>query len=700
MTKIDVGLDTCTDDQQIHTKNSIHIPQISSKTQNLSNNSDNDNIKVIKAVKTNFASAKTATKDERHNKVLQKYERSLKRVESSAPDYVIESAKRNTEDEPAALHGLTPFPQPIPIDDASPTGLADSFPPWLLNPIKVSPQITADFEEFGLESHVIKALKKRGFSKAFAIQLAAFKLLLPRPNIEKRDVVISAATGSGKTFSYVLPMVEESSRHQVTKLRGIVILPTRELVSQAKHVAETCAEAFAKSDKRKLVKICTAIGNQTLKSEQQCLIEQEEIYNLEKYERQLSEVELSWKKSDDLDGGIESILDINSLPSIPGYVKEFRMKVDILICTPGRLVEHLKSSPGFSLKDLKWLIIDEADKLLDQSFQQWLPLVMSKIGPPHKTLSRENRIRKVILSATMTSDLSQLIHLKLYRPCLVLLEANCIKSNQTHDEIQKFILPSSLLETGVKVEEEDMKPLYLMELLKRLAVFNLDSLSLDKSPCHADHSDRDSSSSSSSTSTSSFSSNLKSLEPEPPLHEDANSSVSLASQQDIEIQKPRGVLVFCKSNETAARLGRLIEILSPSSNTRIGVLTSTLPRSKRQHYLNSFLKNKVSILVASDLISRGLDLPDLAHVINYDMPSSLISYIHRVGRTARAGKIGNAWTFFTNSEAAWFWNEIGRSPDVQRSRSKIDRVNFKGAINDEQRVKYQMALEKLREEVN
>jgi ATP-dependent RNA helicase DDX51/DBP6 len=102
------------------------------------------------------------------------------------------------------------------------------------------------------------------------------------------------------------------------------------------------------------------------------------------------------------------------------------------------------------------------------------------------------------------------------------------------------------------------------------------------------------------------------------------------------------------------------------------------------------------ILVASDLVSRGLDLPNLAHVVNYDVPTSLTSYVHRIGRTARAGKQGHAWTLYTATEGRWFWNEIGRTQGVERSSGKVERVNIKGEFFDEkERRRYELALEEL-----
>jgi ATP-dependent RNA helicase DDX51/DBP6 len=89
-------------------------------------------------------------------------------------------------------------------------------------------------------------------------------------------------------------------------------------------------------------------------------------------------------------------------------------------------------------------------------------------------------------------------------------------------------------------------------------------------------------------------------------------------------------------------------------------------------------------LVASDLVSRGVDILNLAHVINYDVPTSLTrSYAHRIGRTARAGMHGHAWTLYTTTEGRWFWNEIGRTEGVERSDGKVERVNIKAEIFDE-----------------
>jgi ATP-dependent RNA helicase DDX51/DBP6 len=157
------------------------------------------------------------------------------------------------------------------------------------------------------------------------------------------------------------------------------------------------------------------------------------------------------------------------------------------------------------------------------------------------------------------------------------------------------------------------------------------------------------------------------------------------------------VLIFTKSNETAVRLGRLIALLEPKYAELTGTLTSTTRSSARASTIASFNSNKLSILVASDLVSRGLDLPDLAHVVNYDIPTSVTNYVHRVGRTARAGRQGHAWTLFTDTEGRWFWNEIARSASIQRpSGSKVERVNVTPEqVDGGLRKRYEAALEEL-----
>jgi ATP-dependent RNA helicase DDX51/DBP6 len=627
--------------------------------------------------------------DARHKNLLMKREKSIKKTENISKE-LVKDITENTEDaqalpeEPPEVHDLVPLPQPEPVPEAPALSISASLPAWLSSPIRVSPTATAPFTQVGVEGDVAEKLQKRGLNDAFAVQAAVLPLLLPGACQQAGDIVVSAATGSGKTLSYVLPMIEDIRHNHVTKLRGLIVLPTRELVSQAQEVAELCSSAFSGHGTR--VKIGTAVGNETLKVEQSTLMGQELVYDHIMYKEQQNRLNKNWESSDrenDSDDGLLFTDEVTS--TLPDHVVHHISKVDILICTPGRLVEHLKSSLGFTLKYLKWLVVDEADKLLDQSFQQWLDVIMAGLRREKVSLGQE-RIRKIILSATMTRDIGQLNQLKLHRPKLIVLEG----SNSSEETSQALILPSLLVESAMKVEDDSIKPLYLMELLKRqdivpsyLASSSLSS-SDGSSTSGEDASDNDSSS-------------------------DDDSAVEKSVSMENEVlyitsasKNPRGALIFTKSNESAVRLGRLIALLSPAVTSKIGTLTSTTPRSSRKTTLTSFSSGKLSILVASDLVSRGLDLPDLAYVVNYDVPTSLTNYVHRIGRTARAGKSGHAWTLFTAVEGRWFWNEIGRSTSIERaSGAKVERVNIsKEYFDDDQRSKYELALEELGREAS
>ncbi|KAL9627109.1 MAG: hypothetical protein Q9164_007701 [Protoblastenia rupestris] len=154
-----------------------------------------------------------------------------------------------------------------------------------------------------------------------------------------------------------------------------------------------------------------------------------------------------------------------------------------------------------------------------------------------------------------------------------------------------------------------------------------------------------------------------------------------------------GTLIFTKSNENAYRLARLLSILRPDWAAELNTLTSSSTSAKGRKILKAFEKHKLSIIIASDRASRGLDIQDLNHVINYDMPKSRVDYVHRVGRTARAGKAGLATTFVEHQQGRWFWNEIGRSVKVVRAPGrKVQRLDAELELSEMERERYQDAL--------
>jgi len=599
--------------------------------------------------------------DAKHKKLLEKREKALKKAEKLSR----KAAKKETQDdlvseEPSELHDLVPLPQPDPVPEPPFLDDTSTLPPWLASPIRIAPTATASFKDLGVRQDIAELLHTKGFNNAFAVQAAVLPMLLPGTS-QQGDILVSAATGSGKTLAYMLPIVEDISHNITTRLCGLIIMPTRELVSQAKEVCEVCAMAVSQGNGKR-VRIGTAIGSENFKGEQGTLMEEENRYDPAQRKEQELRMNARWDASDaGTDQDDDVLCDEESVSRLPDHVIDHISKVDILICTPGRLVEHLKVTPGFTLEYIRWLVVDEADKLLDQTFQQWLDIVMTRLSRsselPSKT--QDDQVRKIILSATMTRDVGQLNGLKLRRPKLVALESSSQSQSNNEDS---YILPGRLIEGGIKIDEESLKPLYLVELMEREHM------------------------------------TLRSRQDSDSGEESPTDSRIVNSGTEVEI--PHGVLIFTKSNESAVRLGRLLAILSPGSRHLIATLTSTTRSSTRKSTISSFSAGKLSILVASDLISRGIDLPNLAHVINYDMPTSVANYVHRVGRTARAGKKGFAWTLYISSEGRWFWNEIARSGAIRRADGeKVSRVNIKAEQFDaHRRDKYEAALEELEKE--
>ena len=126
-------------------------------------------------------------------------------------------------------------------------------------------------------------------------------------------------------------------------------------------------------------------------------------------------------------------------------------------------------------------------------------------------------------------------------------------------------------------------------------------------------------------------------------------------------------------------------------------MTRALTADASRKLLKSFSSGAVKILIASDAASRGLDIPDITHVINYDLPTSITSYVHRVGRTARAGKAGQAWTLFSKTEAAWFLKQIAKGDSIKRGNKKVKRMEWKesAVTADGKKQAYRAALKQL-----
>ncbi|EWC47180.1 hypothetical protein DRE_03549 [Drechslerella stenobrocha 248] len=525
------------------------------------------------------------------------------------------------------LQGLHPLPLP-PTVQSQRVDPNSTLPSYLSQPTTVPTTQRPPFSSFNLPGHILARLRNLNITDTFPVQSALLPLLLPateKPlSTLKSDLLVSAATGSGKTLSYLIPILSSLHNRTISRTYALIIVPTHELATQVQRTAEHLASGTS-------LKISTAVGTRPFDVEKDHIIANE----------------------------------IGSTGA------------DILVATPGRLVEHLRKNPSFTLRYLQWLVVDEADRLLNQSFQDWVGIIGEELQKPFENGQRPkgsfditsmglrtpscaaDNVRKVILSATMTRDVGKLAGLKLRRPQLIAvddaggheipIDALNIEGGETEDG--KIVdtglreltsLPSTLEEFFYPVPNPSRKPLLLSKLL---------------------------------------------------------------SSGDFK----SGILIFVKSNEAAVRLGRLLELLfDHGAKSKKGkkqgetqkwvIATSTSDRRKKDISANTakFKAATIDILISTDLMARGVDLPNAQLVINYDSPRNERDYIHRVGRTARAGNNGTTWSLVEDSEAKWWWGAIGK---VRRGNHEGVKKGTLPSVKEKDVKRYEEALVTLGKEV-
>lgn len=661
---------------------------------------------------------RASSKNDKFSGIMSKFQRTVKvkGAVTAKEDDVGDTQDAEMTDAPAPVvaQGLEPLPQPepTPVQVEKPT--YSSLPEWLAHPVRASVFEKRNFSDLGLNSDLLRILETNGYKEAFAVQSTVLPLLLPGPQNHPGDLCISAATGSGKTLSYVLPLVKALEQHPSPRLRGLIVVPTRELVKQAR---ETCELLAAGSGLR----IGSAIGNVAIKDEQQSLMRTEPYYSPELYEQQQrGELGEDFWKDFDLQEYISETLSRKTF--LHNHVEKKAPNVDILICTPGRLVDHIRHTKGFSLYSIEWLIIDEADRLLNESFQEWVDVVMKSLddrkvpetlgfaGKHLASMGFPIKIpepKKVILSATMTRDISKLNTLRLANPKMVIIGSeNNLEDGEMVDADDHFTLPPTLKEYLIPVGDGAEKPLYLLRLLLSHIKIDVPAPTKSSSSAMSDSSDSsDSTSDATSSDESSEASSSEDSDSDSSGDESSETDSSVSSDGDSENESKPGparntVLIFTKSSEAASRLSRLLSILHPTLSDCVGTIIKSNKTSASRKALTAYRRGKISVIIATDRASRGLDLRSLKHVVNYDVPASITSYVHRVGRTARAGEKGSAWTLVAHREGRWFVTEIAKGSEGKITRSaKLEKVNMKLDGMGDFKEKYTSALEMLEKEV-
>ncbi|KAI9338576.1 P-loop containing nucleoside triphosphate hydrolase protein, partial [Zopfochytrium polystomum] len=553
-------------------------------------------------------------------------------VGASRPD---DTGKNSKESSTTPRRVATPKRKRSDTAASSKPASSAGLPSWLAQPLVISASLTptpssaTTNPKFGLSPSLTTRLAANGVTHLFPVQQAVLPRLLATRRATSaaatppQDLLVAAPTGSGKTLAYVLPVVEMLSTRCVIRLRALVVVPTRDLAVQAKAAFESVVSGSASASAAPL-RVAVVTGAASFAAEQAQLVSQR------------SSTAFS--------------LETNG-PSAGSS------RVDILIATPGRLTDHIRTTPGFTLRHLRFLIVDEADRLMNQRFQGWLDAVLASamveggsrrareaMGVARKGFERyfeaggvvdyyseatedgkkETRIplQKLLFSATLTRNPSKIAALHLNNPLYISVmrsetsEAKDMDSPQiaTVEPQTRYSVPSTLFERMLVVGSPSDKPVALLHLLYNLTYADL-----------------------------------------------LNAATKAAG----------GVLIFAHSVESAQRLAALLQFVHPlllptasaapssSSNSSpiyAAALTSDLGPAQRRHLLFLAAQGALPLLVSSDLAARGLDLSStpLPLVLNYTVPARLKTYIHRVGRTARAGRLGLAVTLLESKEARWF----------------------------------------------
>lgn len=342
------------------------------------------------------------------------------------------------------------------------------------------------FADLELDPNLLEAIEEMGFERPTQVQAEAIPLAL-----DGKDVLASAPTGTGKTASFVIPALQylqDFPRKKAGPARVLILTPTRELAMQ---VADQARE-LAKYTKLNIFTIT---------------------------------------------GGVQYQEHADILATTQ----------DIVVATPGRLLEYIEAE-RFDCRAIEWLVLDEADRMLDMGF-----------GPAVDRLSAECRWRK-----------------------------------------QTLLFSATLEGRGVEG--------FTADLLKNPAEVNAEPPRRERKKISQWY------------------------------HRADDMAHKVAMLKVILTEQSERAIVFFKTRERLAEIRALLE----SAQINCSWIQGEMPQDRRNNAISRFRDGSVNILLATDVAARGIDVPDVSHVINFDLPRSADVYLHRIGRTARAGKKGIA----------------------------------------------------------
>ncbi|XP_067328082.1 ATP-dependent DNA helicase DDX31 [Anolis sagrei] len=390
------------------------------------------------------------------------------------------------------------------------------------------------FDQLGLHPHLVSTITSvLKLSSLTSIQKQAIPILL-----QGRDALVRSQTGSGKTLAYGIPLVQslQGLDPKIQRSDGpyaLVLVPTRELALQSFETIQKLLKPFT------WIVPGVLMGGEKKKSEKARL----------------------------------------------------RKGISVLVATPGRLLDHLRSTQCLHFCRLKWLVLDEADRILDLGFEKAVATLLTTLnaqGPP-----RQN----VLLSATLTQGVSRLSAISLRDPA-------CISADTQEVEAVPTVLAEGELLGGNFAIPEGLRQEVVVVPLK-LRLVTLAAFLLGKGQ---------------------FEQGQKVVV-----------FFSSCDQVDFHCGLFRKVLASERSSP-------------PTPGLRFLPLHGDMPQQERTSVFQDFLSLESGVLLCTDVAARGLDLPQVTWIVQYSPPSSLEGYIHRVGRTARMGGRGSSLLFLSPSE--------------------------------------------------
>ncbi|XP_074654418.1 ATP-dependent DNA helicase DDX31-like [Tubulanus polymorphus] len=391
-----------------------------------------------------------------------------------------------------------------------------------------------------------------GFETMTSVQRNSIPLIL-----DDKDVLIKSQTGSGKTLAYAVPVVNTLQTWQPKIQRSdgtfaLVIVPTRELAVQS-------YETFIK-----LVKPFTWIvpgaimGGERKKSEK----------------------------------------------------ARIRKGINILVSTPGRLLDHLENTESLNITNLRWLIIDEADRLLDLGFEKEVARIIEELD---KRKQRERQT--ILLSATLNQGVEKLAGMSLTDPARVNISKDPLNESKSENQSTSKEVEGK---TDTYSTPTNLKQ-YFVIVQSKLRLVTLAAFILSK--CKFDD-------------------------------KGSKIIVFMATQDSVEFHHD---LFATTLNDGCDDDSGVDDDNDDETNNKLNIckLHGEMPQKERTEVFQNFSECKRGVLLTTDVAARGLDLPHVRWIVQYNTPGSPADYVHRVGRTARAGSAGSALLFLAPSEVEY-----------------------------------------------